>query len=133
MLSKMVLLSTCFILMLAIMLVFYYVTNLNNKLKQDLAWLSNEYQYLLQKISATERSVILIEQNLNQLEQKIDVVHIEKNQITNTRNINPQIYAQATKMVAKGCSADELIETLGVTKAEATLIIKLRHMEESVD
>ena len=72
----------------------------------------------LRKVLQAQMSVA---ERLEFLESSFNEINLNKNK-HELRNLSLSSYSHAAKMAEKGCSEEELVASLGLTKAEAQLV-----------
>jgi len=110
-------------------LIIWLKKNLDHKDEE----LIEEDRQLRNDLRKVMQSQLGINQKLEFLENSINELNLHKNK-HELRNLSLSSYTHAAKLVQKGCSEEELVASLGLTKAEAqlvSLINKRQHADET--
>lgn len=92
--------------------------------QQQLVNMSGQLQRLENDLRAMFSASTGVDKRLAKIEKKVKIQHERQDRIE-LHEPNLQSYGQAAKLVRKGANADELVDTCGLSRGEAELIMFL--------
>lgn len=94
------------------------------RVHRQLAGMENQLQNQANDLRAMFSASKGVDKRLARIEKKVKIQHQRQDKLE-LHEPNLQSYGQAAKMVRKGADADELVDTCGLSRGEAELIMFL--------
>lgn len=114
-LSNVILLAVCVGL-------WWTLRSLRSTHQQDIQMLEERNQQLQQAQQSLTKSTIGMGRRIKELEAKLQQVHRN----VALPNVDDDVFEQASRLISLGATADDLVESCGMARGEAELLVSLK-------